>query len=121
MPFNFENLSVYKKSLELVEEIENICMELKGKLDYEYISQLKRAALSIPLNIAEANGRWHKKERKQFYFISRGSVFECVPLIQIIYRKNLMDDTAYNELYAELEEITKMLSGLIKSTENLKK
>jgi len=80
MPFSFEKLSVYKKSLILLEEIEEMSKTLKGKIEFEYIDQLKRAALSIPLNIAEANGRWHKNDRKQFYYISRGSTFECVPL-----------------------------------------
>ena len=121
MPFSFEKLSVYKKSLILLEEIEEMSKTLKGKIEFEYIDQLKRAALSIPLNIAEANGRWHKNDRKQFYYISRGSTFECVPLIQIIHRKKLISERKYEELYEELEEIAKMLSGLIKSTEELKK
>ena len=121
MSFNFEKLLVYKKSLEFIEEIEELCKLLKGKIDYEYLDQLKRAVLSIPLNIAEANGRWHKNERKQFYFISRGSVFECVPLIQIIYKKELISEEKYKKIYGTLEEITKMLSGLIKSTDKLER
>ncbi len=119
MTFSFENLIVYKKSLNLVEDIERLCSEIKGKVDFEYTNQLKRAALSIPLNIAEGHGRWHKNDRKQFYFIARGSVFECVPLIQILHKKGLIEINDYNKLYSELEEIAKMLSGLIKSTEQL--
>ncbi|NVM04475.1 MAG: four helix bundle protein [Candidatus Helarchaeota archaeon] len=121
MSFSFEKLLVYKKSLEFVDEIEELSKLLKGKIEFSYIDQLKRAVLSIPLNIAEANGRWHKNERKQFYFISRGSVFECVPLIQIIYRKGLISQDRYEKIYSILEEIAKMLSGLIKSTEKLKR
>ena len=121
MTFSFERLKVYKRSLELVEKIEELCKSLKGKLDFEYIDQLKRTLLSIPLNIAEANGRWHKNDRKQFYYVSRGSVFECVPLLHIIYRKGLIDERMYNELYSTLEELSKMISGLIQSTEKLER
>ncbi|MFC1726670.1 four helix bundle protein [candidate division KSB1 bacterium] len=120
MTFSFENLSVYKKALELAEEVESLCSSIKGKIDYEYLNQWRRAALSVPLNIAEANGKWHKNDRKQFYFIARGSIFECVPLIQILNNKGLLGNEIYEKVYAELEEITKMLSGLIKSTEKLK-
>ena len=109
MPFNFENLTVYKKSLDFVEDIETLTKSLKGKIDFEYLDQLKRAALSIPLNIAEAHGRWHKNDRKQFFFIARGSAFECVPILQIIHKKKLINEEEYKKLYAVLEEIAKML------------
>ena len=121
MPFNFENLTVYKKSLDFVGDIETLTKSLKGKIDFEYLDQLKRAALSIPLNIAEAHGRWHKNDRKQFFFIARGSAFECVPLLQIIYKKKLLSENNYQNLYSVVEEISRMLSGLIRSTEKLEK
>jgi four helix bundle protein len=74
MAFQFEKLEVYQKALDWVESVETICEYLKGKVSYSLIDQLSRAALSIPLNIAEGNGRWHKGEKRQFFWIARGSV-----------------------------------------------
>ena len=76
--------------------------------------QLKRAAVSISLNIAEGNGRWHIKERRNFFLIARGSIFECVPLLEFWCRMKWIEGESHDHLKAELEEMSKMLSGLIK-------
>src|SRR3990167_2100292 len=121
MAFPFEQLGVYKRSLEWVETAETLCQSLKGKVSYSFLDQLSRAALSIPLNIAEGNGRWHKGEKRQFFWIARGSVFECVPIIQILYRKKLIDEKQYAGYYEQLDVIAKMLTNLVKSVEDLRK
>lgn len=121
MPFPFEDLKVYQQSLNFVEEIETLCDHMKGKVSSHFLNQLSRASLSIPLNIAEGTGRWHKGNKKNFYWIARGSAFECVPILQILCRKKLIDNRALDQHYEQLEEITKMLSGLIKSVEELKR
>ncbi|MBI2336494.1 MAG: four helix bundle protein [Deltaproteobacteria bacterium] len=121
MPFPFEHLDVYKRSLDFVESIESLSSKLKGKASYSLIDQLTRAALSIPLNIAEGNGRWHKGEKRQFFWIARGSVFECVPIVQVLYRKQLIDERQYAGYYAQLDVIAKMLTNLVKSVEDLKR
>jgi four helix bundle protein len=77
-----------------------------------------RAALSIAANIAEGNGRFTKPDRKNFFGIARGSVQECVPLLELARRRNLVSDAQHDALKAELEEIARMLSGLIKGLEN---
>ena len=76
--------------------------------------QLRRASLSIPLNIAEGNGRWHAKERKNFFWIARGSVFECVPLLELCRREKLLAEEDHANLKAELEALARMLSALIR-------
>lgn len=121
MPFPFEQLDVYQKSLSFVESIESLISDLKGKISYSLLDQLSRAALSIPLNIAEGNGRWHKGDKRQFFWISRGSVLECVPILQILHRKKLIAVEGYQILYQELEIIAKMLTNLVKSVENLER
>lgn len=65
LAFQFEKLEVYQKALDWVETVELLCESLKGKVSYSLIDQLTRAALSIPLNIAEGNGRWHEGEKRQ--------------------------------------------------------
>ena len=63
MPFTFEKLDVYQKSLKYIENIERLSENIKGKISYALLDQLQRAALSVALNIAEENGRFHKKDK----------------------------------------------------------
>lgn len=119
MAFQFEKLEVYQKSLDWVEAIETLCESLKGKVSYSMIDQLSRAALSIPLNIAEGNGRWHKGDKRQFFWIARGSTFECVPIIQVLHRKSLINEQQYADFYEQLDIMAKMLTNLVKSVEDL--
>ncbi|MBI2174000.1 MAG: four helix bundle protein [Candidatus Omnitrophica bacterium] len=81
--------------------------------------QLNRAATSIAANIAEGNGRYHKMDRANFFRISRGSAFECVPLLELAKRRNLLNGAQHEDLYERLEIISKMLSALVpKAVEN---
>ena len=66
---------------------------------------------------AEGNGRWHTKDRKNFFWIARGSVFECVPLVELCRRQKLMSEEISAELKAELEVLSKMLTALVKGTD----
>lgn len=86
MAFIFEKLIVYQKALEFVEEIEKLRRERDRRIPHSLMDQLFRASLSIPLNIAEVNGRWHKGDKRNFFWTARGSVFECVPLVQLLQR-----------------------------------
>jgi four helix bundle protein len=78
---------------------------------------LKRAGLSIPLNIAESNGRNTIKEKMQFYKTARGSLFECIPLLQIISELGFIEESEHQKIYYLSEEIGKMINGLINSLE----
>lgn len=121
MAFIFEKLIVYQKSLELVEEIEKLRRERERKIPSVLMDQLFRASLSIPLNIAEGNGRWHKGDKRNFFWIARGSVFECVPLVQLLQRSQFISEREYAALYARLEELSKMVTGLVQRFESTEK
>lgn len=112
MPFMFENLEVYKKAIAFADEISDLT-ENFSKGNYYLTDHLNRAALSIATNIAEGNGRYGKADRKNFFRISRGSAFECVPILEICTRKGLINIEKSTVLRSELEDICKMLSGLI--------
>jgi four helix bundle protein len=119
MPFMFENLEVYQKSVDLAEKVINLTDEFpKGY--YFLTDQLNRASLSIATNIAEGNGRFTKKDRRNFFIIARGSVQECIPLLEIAKRKQLISDAILSDLLNQLEVISKMISGLINGMERRK-
>jgi four helix bundle protein len=113
----FEKLEVYQRAIDLAEKIGGLTEAFTGKGNYHLVDQLGRAAVSISLNIAEGNGRWHTRDRRNFFWIARGSAFECVPLVELCRRKKLMTEETCRELRAELEIISKMLTALIKGTE----
>jgi four helix bundle protein len=116
MPFMFENLEVYQKAVDLAEKVINLTDEFpKGY--YFLTDQLNRASLSIATNIAEGNGRFTKGDRRNFFIIARGSVQECVPLLEIAKRKQFISDVKLSDLLNQLETISKMLSGLINGLE----
>ncbi|MBI5699002.1 four helix bundle protein [Candidatus Saganbacteria bacterium] len=112
MPFMFEDLEVYKKAMAFVVEVYALNGSLK---DRTIKDQLRRASMSIPLNIAEGQGRMHGKEKRQFYNTARGSLLECVPLIQMCQKLGYIEAEKYNRFYNLADEIGKMLTGLMRS------
>jgi len=116
MAFAFEKLQVYQKAVAFADAI---CTLTKGfPRGYFFLAdQLNRAALSIAANIAEGNGRFTKPDRKNFFGIARASVQECVPLLDLGSRQRLLEPADHQQLKANLEEIARMLSGLINGLE----
>lgn len=117
MPFPFENLEVYQRSLQFITQVESILDQNNTNLSRNLKDQLSRAALSIPLNIAEGNGRWHSGDKRQFFWIARGSVFECIPLIEVLFIKGTITADAKLLLRSQLEALGKMLTRLIRAHE----
>lgn len=108
----FENLEVYQKAIDFADRISTLTE--KFPRGYYFLSdQLNRAALSVATNIAEGNGRFTKADRKKFFIISRGSVQECIPLLEPSKRRQFIDEHIHKKLRGELETLAKMLSGLI--------
>lgn len=113
MAFAFEKLLVYQKAVAFADGVCTLTRDLPR--GYFFLAdQLNRAALSIAANIAEGNGRFTKADRRHFFGIARGSVQECVPLLELAQRQGLIGEDRHRQLKAALEEIARMLSGLIK-------
>ncbi|MEX0774524.1 MAG: four helix bundle protein [Phycisphaeraceae bacterium] len=113
----FENLKVYQKAVDFADEIAATA-ETFPRGYYFLVDQLNRAALSIATNLAEGNGRFAKHDRRHYFIIARGSTQECVPLVEIARRRGFITEAQHAEFRRKLEEIAKMLSGLINGLDN---
>lgn len=111
--FDFQKLDVYQKSKTFCKEVNAILDE--KKFDRVTNDQLRRASFSIMLNIAEGTSRFSNKDRKNFFVISRGSAFECVAILEYLIDIKQIDQKIFTEKEKKLEEISKMLFGLIKN------
>ena len=111
MSFNFENLKVYQNSVELAHQVFNKTNNWPGKFQFSLADQIRRASLSISLNIAEGSGK-SKIEFKRFLSIARGSCYECIPLIELSYRQKLITLKDKEIWYNQLLSLSKMLSSL---------
>lgn len=112
--FDFENLDVYKKAKAFNITIGRF---MTDGLDSTTRNQLRRAALSVVLNIAEGTSRFSKADRRNFCVIARGSVFECVAIFDIMKDRKQLADQEYAHLYSMAEEISKMLFSMIRNLE----
>lgn len=112
--FFFEKLEVYQRSLAFSIELCKIASGFSFKFS-RIRDQLIGAGISVPLNIAEGSGRKSEKERRNFYKISRTSLFECIPILEICQSLGLMSETQCQKYRKEAVEISKMISGLIRT------
>jgi len=113
----FENLQVYPKAVDFADQVIGVTEKFPRGY-YFLVDQLNRAALSIATNLAEGNGRFTKPDRRNFFTIARGSVQECVPLLEVARRRGFLDDTGHMRFRSELEVMAKMISGLINGLGN---
>ena len=114
--FDFEKLEVYQivkgqnlKVLALISQSALIDLYIKD--------QWKRASLSILLNLAEGTGRMSVQDKKHYYTMSRGSVFECAAILDLLHEMAIIEEEKYKELYAGYEQCSKMLLAMYRSME----
>ena len=96
----------------IVQLVDNISLD---RNHYRLFEQLESSAASVAQNIAEGKGRYSKKEFIQFLYISRGSLYESITLINLFAKFNWISQENLVKLESEAMEITKMLSSLIQS------
>ncbi|MDN5200165.1 four helix bundle protein [Fulvivirgaceae bacterium BMA10] len=109
--FDFEKLLVYQKAKVFNHKVREFIRN--NKIDTSSKNQLQRAALSIVLNIAEGSGRSSSADKRNFYIIARGSVFECVAIFDFLREEQLMNVSTFDVFYKNCEELSKMLFGMI--------
>ena len=89
--------------------------ELDKKRLFRFAEQLRAAGLSMSNNIAEGSGSFSKKEFSQFLNISRRSTFENANMTIIYWRRGLISKKQMHHLLTELDELSRMISGFVKS------
>lgn len=114
--FDFENLEVYKKAKAFNAIVAKSVLRIET-LDGVTKNQLRRASLSVVLNIAEGTSRFSKPDRKNFCIIARGSVFECVAVFDILRDSGQISSEEFGHLYSLAEEMSKMLFAMIRNLE----
>ena len=111
---NYKDLNIWKRSIELVEDIYKLTKSFPKEELYGLTSQMRRAAVSIPSNISEGFTRFHNKEYKQFLYIALGSCSELSTQIIIASRLKYFDNNKIELLLNEIDEICRMTMNLIK-------
>jgi four helix bundle protein len=112
---SYRDLDVWQKAMGLVVECYQIAEQFPEIETYGLISQLQRAAVSIPANIAEGHGRSHTKEFLNHLSIAYGSLMEVETHLQIAARLNYLDNSSLQGLLNKSAEIGRMLNGLMQS------
>jgi len=115
--FLVEKLDVYQKAVAVGEVFVDLMKTKRGPGFHTLLDQGLRASTSIALNLAEGNGRWTSAERKQFFLIARGSCLELLPLLSFLQKAEIIGNQEKTDLYHQIQEISKMLNGLIKGVE----
>lgn len=108
-----KDLKVWKESMALVVMIYDITEQFPSKESFGLTSQIRRAAVSIPSNIAEGAGRKGGKEFSRFLFIALGSLSEIETQLEIAYRLHYIENI--ESVNKNIYFIRKMLANLIKS------
>ncbi|MEP0007245.1 MAG: four helix bundle protein [Balneola sp.] len=110
---NHKKLNVYKSSIELVSEIYKLTSTFPSSENFGLISQLRRASVSIPSNIAEGSARSSDTERKRFLQIARSSLVEVDTQIEIALTLNYLNEKDIEHLSDLSNQVFAMLSKMM--------
>jgi four helix bundle protein len=116
MPHSFRDLTVWQRSMQLTVAIYRLTQEFPREEIYGLTSQIRRAAVSLPSNIAEGHGRLNKGEYRQFLGIARASNFELQTQIEIARAIGIGNPRLLNEAEGLSHEVGKMLYAILDST-----
>jgi four helix bundle protein len=109
-----KKLDVWKQSIKLIKMIYILCPDLPSDEKFGMISQLKRASVSISLNIAEGAARQSEKEYSHFLSIASGPLSEIDTLIEVLSELELIGVHTRNEVFDQIDKVSALLNGLQK-------
>ena len=117
MAGHFKQLSVWRKGIDLVDAIYSATAAFPKDELYGLCSQMRRAAVSVPSNIAEGQARHSHKDFIRFLRMTRGSIAELQTQLVIAGRREYLSRDSVRRLWKEGDEVNKMVNGLIAATE----
>lgn len=115
---SFRDLRVWQRGIELVSVIYRATSGFPKDELFGLVSQARRAAVSIPANIAEGHGRIHRGDFVRHLSIARGSLAEVETHLRIAFNLKFLSEDALVELIPPMDELGRMLTALIQSLEN---
>ncbi len=110
---SYKDLIVWQKCMNLAEAIQHVTEYLPSSENYGLRTQIRRAVVSVPSNIAEGYGRQSTGSYKQFLMIARGSLLELETQIQLCVRLKYIESDKIISIETLITEISKMLTSLI--------
>ena len=111
---SFRDLEIWQRGVDLVEKIYKITKSFPREELYGLTGQLRRAAVSIPSNIAEGFARQHNKEYRQFLYVALGSCAEMYTQTTVAKRLGLVANPEAAAVLDELDQLSRMTMTLIK-------
>ncbi len=117
---SFQDMPVWKDAMDIAVQIFKLTDELPQKEDFGFTSQIRRSALSISGNIAEAYGRHHSKDKMNFYYFARGSLTETESHLVYGQRIGYIPPDTQNNLQIVLQNINKEINKIIHTLSNSK-
>jgi four helix bundle protein len=112
---NFEDLRVWQRGIELTKQIYLTTSQGELSKDFGLKNQLRRAAVSVPTNIAEGFERRSRKEYVNFLNIAKGSAGEIRSLLRVAIEVGYLEEKTYLQLYSQAKELSRMLAKQIKA------
>lgn len=110
---SYKDLQIWQRSMDLVEKIYRVTGKLPNSEQWGLISQMRRAVVSVPSNIAEGYGRQATGEYRHHLSIGRASLLELETQVILCQRLSFLDEKEVNALINEIEEISRMIASLI--------
>ncbi|HRH25313.1 MAG TPA: four helix bundle protein [Candidatus Paceibacterota bacterium] len=108
----YKKLIVWQKSIVITKAIYEITKQFPKDEQFGLVSQMRRAVVSIPSNLAEGSRRRTQKDKNHFYSIAFGSASELETQIEIVYELGFIDQETYKDLILQIEEVLRMLNKL---------
>jgi len=112
---SYRDLIAWQRAMELVERVYAMTRRFPDDERYGLASQMRRAAVSIPSNIAEGHGRLHRPDYLRFLSVARGSFMEVETQVEIADRLGYLSTEEMADLAGPLREVGRLLNGLVRS------
>lgn len=115
MGFKFEKLEAWQKGVDFCDTVLAFTEGLPQRYQFSLGEQLRRAAVSVPTNIAEGSGRDNPRESYHFYEIAKGSVYEVISLLVICGKREMLTADQYRIFYDKADSLAAIISGLARA------